>query len=134
VILHHNTNESGLFGILISGLIKPDKTYPLGADESISAVWLCDQPDGWMRREPSVDAEATTYRITVDVSDEDVIPWNTLKTLPGFPWALPKVLEDSARRFGLGDPDTWYVVGRPIPSGEWRQISIIGSDQVIWTP
>jgi hypothetical protein len=95
VILHHNTSESRLLGILTSGIIEPDKTYPLENDTSISAVWACDRPDGWIRREPSVGAEVTTHRVTVDVPDEDVLSWNTLKSRPGFPWALPKVLEDT---------------------------------------
>ena len=94
-------------------------------------IWLSDRPDGWLRRVASVGAEPSTHRVTVDVPSVDVMSWQEFKK-PPFPWAAPKVLEHSARRYNLGDPCSWYVIARPIPKSEWVEIVRIADSQALW--
>lgn len=132
VRLHHTTGDNGLRGILADRAIVP---VPRSRDDGseICAVWLSDQCDGWIRTNASVGAEATTIRITVDVPDDEIVPWDEWK-VKNLTWAAADVFEKVAYRNRLGKPSTWQVIERPIPSREWIEIIRIEDEQVVWLP
>jgi hypothetical protein len=132
--LHHATGDDGIRRIIGSRSITPTWHCRMDDGSEMTLIWLCDRPDGWVRSIATDGAEATTHRITVEVPDNQVTSWDQLKQSPGFPWRIPKVLEDSAIRDELGIPSAWFVMARPIPDSEWIEISRISDGRVIWTP
>jgi hypothetical protein len=132
--LHHLMGDMALAFVLSNMSLSPSWCCELEDGTDVLLTWLTNRTDGWHRSHASEQAEATTHRISVDVPAHDVTPWDELKRLPGFPWALPRVLEDTAQRQGLGDPATWFVIGRPIKEPEWIEIVRVTDDAIIWRP
>jgi hypothetical protein len=78
------------------------------------------------------------YRITVDLPDEDALPWK--------PWAdahLPpeELYSLTAPRLAQirtrddppdAHPEEWFVVERPIPRAEWRIVTDLATGETLW--
>ena len=93
--LYHTTGVNGLLGILESQCIA------VSARDQV--VWLTDHKEGWIRRQASSKgAEATAARITVELPEDEIIPWGAWKGI--LPWGAQEGLEYSARRWGYGEP------------------------------
>ena len=122
--LFHATGVNGLLGIL-------DNNQCIAVSVRDQVVWLTDHKESWIRRQASIGAEATTARITVELRDDEVIPWDKWREVKFSPEARSG-LETSARSRGYGDPSTWYVIERPVPCREWVQIVRIADAEIVW--
>jgi hypothetical protein len=128
--LHHTTDEVGIDGIISSGVIKTTWRCKLDDDSMIELVWLTSRPDGWLR---TVGPKTTTHRIEVSLPDHEVMSWAELKRNPLLPWAMARQFEVTANMHGIrSDPESWYVINRPIPLQEWIEIRQISDDRLIW--
>jgi hypothetical protein len=114
---NHWTNGPGLEGILADRLIRP--TWPSLTSAAIPCrvVWLTTRTDtnqGW-----SVRKDLCAY-VTVAVPDDEIVPWN--KYRQELPYGTVSGLETSARSWGQGDPQTWFIVRRGIAESEWLEV------------
>jgi hypothetical protein len=131
--LHHATTDDGLKGILSTGVIETRWRCTLDDGSVIEAVWLTSSPDGWLRMTDSVGAKATTHRIEVSLPDDEVTSWAELKKDPLLPSAMARQYDVTANMHGKrSDPDSWFVIRRPIPRHEWIQIRRIADDLLVW--
>ncbi len=117
VRLNHWTNATGLEGIQADGLIRA--TWPNETSDAIPdhVVWLTTRTDS---DQGCKFNEGLCAYVVVEVPDEEVVAWSSYRV--EVPPGTVSGLETSARRWGNGDPATWFVVLRGIPEAEWVEL------------
>jgi len=115
--LNHWTNATGLEGIRADGLIRA--TWPTETSVAIPdrVVWLTTRTDsdqGWKFN------DGLCAYVVVEVPDGELVPWSTYRA--ELPPGTVSGLETSVRRWGNGDPASWFVLRRDIPEAEWLEL------------
>jgi len=135
VELYHFTSPERLRLIYAAGAIhvtesnigspRPDWP-PFGEHVGPFVVWLTDLEEVGAGRGAGLDAsldgtDKTTVRITVEVPDLDVTWWPDFRQAHGMNRQWRRALEKGR------DPESWFVVERPISRNEWVRVEMLGA-------
>lgn len=127
--LYHFTSTRHLRAITQSKALLPSESnigspvsglYPVGEHYAPDVVWLTNKEhnDGTLGLEGSV-FDKGGVRYTVEVPDHEVHHWPEWSRKHGMNAVWREYFEEG------GDPDSWYVVERPISRKEFVAVEIL---------
>ena len=124
MILWHFTDAEHGRAILAAGQIRPFPWYPLDGGEPAPAVIWADErkarfcyrfSDAISPADRENVARRTRFRFTIDVPEDDALPWRYWATLIGAP-------RSEIRRICNCRRPKWRVIERPVPASEWDAV------------
>ena len=143
LILNHYTGATHLDYILGSGVLlttesnigapdSPDSrrkgVEPVGDHVGPDVVWLSSLRNPLHAGIHAGSGTDGVVRVVVDVPADEVAAWPAWSKAHGIDRRWYRVLGRDTY------PDSWYVVERPIPWGEWVRIEAAGDGSPLWSP